>query len=406
MKITIKPFENKMQPALFSAPLDKVLFFDIETTGLSPRTSSLYLIGTVCYQPSSGQFQLTQWFADNSQSEQEMLAAFLEQLEQYDCLCHFNGRTFDIPYILQKCKKYNMNISPHCEKIFSDHTQTASLDLLIALRPLKKAFGLSQCTQKALENWRGIYREDKYNGGELIQVYSRYRQDLLLHPDAAPKKEKLLLLHNHDDLTGMLSVAELLAYRHCLVRKDESPAKISTAYIKTLDLTTQTLQIRFSLTVPVPKEISLTKEYPCMTEDKKCRLLLSGGYGTLTIPIRKDTLKYFISDYKNYYYLPAEDTAMHCSVAEFVDKQHRQKATPATCYLKQTGLFIPSLTHKLHLSDTPVFAKEYKDKLHYVALPESFIAEAQEKDSQEKLSSEKSFDWLVPYVSAQLQCFI
>ncbi|MCH5267844.1 MAG: ribonuclease H-like domain-containing protein [Lachnospiraceae bacterium] len=407
MKTVTEVFESKIQAALFPVPPEKVLFFDIETTGLSPRTSSLYLIGTIHYQPSSGQFQLTQWFADNSRSEREIVMAFLEQLEHFECLCHFNGRTFDISYILQKCDKYDLSVSSHCEKIFSDHSQTTSLDLLIALRPLKKAFGLPHCTQKDFENWCGVCREDKYNGGQLIEVYSQYRQDLLLHPEAAPEKEKLLLLHNHDDLLGMLSVAELLAYRHCLTLKKETPAMISSAYIHTLDLSEHILQIGFSLPVSVPKEITLNGKYPCVTQDSEneslpdCRVTLSDNTGVLSLPIRQDTLKYFIPDYKNYYYLPEEDTAIHCSVAEFVDSQHRKKATAATCYLRKTGLFIPSLTPKLNLSDTPVFFKEYKDKLSYLSLSEEFI-EIAKKNS----SAEESFHWLVPYVTAQLGCFL
>ena len=104
-----------------------------------------------------------------------MLTCFLEQLEHYDGLCHFNGRTFDIPYILNKCDKYHITPSSHCQDILSDTTQTRSFDMLLQLRPLKKLFGLAHGAQKDWEQFIGIDREDIYSGGDLIQVYSSYR---------------------------------------------------------------------------------------------------------------------------------------------------------------------------------------------------------------------------------------
>ena len=38
-----------------------------------------------------------------------------------------------------------------------------------------------------------------------------------------------------------------------------------------------------------------------------------------------DSLKYFYTDYKNYYYLPKEDMAIHKSVAAYVDRDHKKK---------------------------------------------------------------------------------
>lgn len=202
----------------FSNGSGTYFIFDIETTGLSPRASSLYLIGTI-HASGADQYTITQWFADTSASEQEMLTCFLEQLEHYDGLCHFNGRTFDIPYILNKCDKYHITPSSHCQDILSDTTQTRSFDMLLQLRPLKKLFGLAHGAQKDWEQFIGIDREDIYSGGDLIQVYSSYRQDLLLHPEQAAAKEHLLLLHNHDDLIGMLHLVKVLTYRLLLTRK-------------------------------------------------------------------------------------------------------------------------------------------------------------------------------------------
>ena len=66
--------------------------------------------------------------------------------------------------------------------------------------------GLENLKQKSIERFLGIAREDKYNGGQLIEVYGEYLQthsELLKH---------LLILHNEDDLKGMPQILPILAY--------------------------------------------------------------------------------------------------------------------------------------------------------------------------------------------------
>ena len=87
-------------------PLNQLLFFDIETTGLSADISSLYLIGCVYYE--QGNWQLIQWFADEYHEEQELMKAFFEFVGNYSYLLHYNGNGFDIPYLEKKCKQYDL----------------------------------------------------------------------------------------------------------------------------------------------------------------------------------------------------------------------------------------------------------------------------------------------------------
>ena len=67
----------------FHQPLEQIAFFDIETTGLSPKTSSIYLIGVMHYNSHKQSWQITQWFADDYQSEEPILEAFLSYLEDF-----------------------------------------------------------------------------------------------------------------------------------------------------------------------------------------------------------------------------------------------------------------------------------------------------------------------------------
>ena len=72
------------------------IFFDIETTGFSPATSSLYMIG--CASRKDSQICMDQFFAEKPEEEAEILTAFFQLLSQYTTIITFNGVGFDIPY--------------------------------------------------------------------------------------------------------------------------------------------------------------------------------------------------------------------------------------------------------------------------------------------------------------------
>ena len=80
--------------------------------------------------------------------------------------------------------------------------------------------------------------------------------------------------------------------------------------------------------------------------------------GKLRVPVYEGELKYFYSNYKEYYYLPKEDTAIHKSVAAFVDHAYRRQATARNCYTRKTSTYLP----QWEVLFTPFFKKDYDDK--------------------------------------------
>ena len=71
--------------------------------------------------------------------------------------------------------------------------------------------------------------------------------------------------------------------------------------------------------------------YSLMIRDNKCQL---------KIKVLEDTLKLFFDNYKDYYYLPEEDKAIHKSVSQFVDKKYREQAKASTCYENVNDCFV------------------------------------------------------------------
>ena len=81
---------------------------------------------------------------------------------------------------------------------------------------------------------------------------------------------------------------------------------------------------------------------------------------------------HFFEDYKNYYYLPLEDMAIHKSLANFVDSSSKVKAKKQNAYIKLNSCFIPIY----HQSDSKLFRKEYADKQNYIELKEEYLDNA------------------------------
>ena len=101
MRIVKQPFDLTIEyPVEQIAPLDKILFFDIETTGFTAKSSHVYLIGCAYYDGHT--FQLIQWFSETSEDEKYVIQAFFEFSENFTHIVHFNGNNFDIPFIQQK----------------------------------------------------------------------------------------------------------------------------------------------------------------------------------------------------------------------------------------------------------------------------------------------------------------
>lgn len=356
----------------FHQPLEQITFFDIETTGLSAKTASIYLIGAMHYDRAAGCWALTQWFADDYQSEPKILEAFLSYLEDFTYLYHFNGCTFDIPFVTAKCEKHGIVLFPKVSALFkntissqSGESTPANIDLLKEIRPFKKRLGLAKANQSFLERWVGLNREDIYNGGQLIKVYSEYMQQKILHKEKGAELEKLLLLHNHDDIAGMIHVCSMLAYQDFF-------APLEPKTVTVCSLTSE--QLTVELPVQLPRKVTLEHPFPTAdaaeTQLENGILTLDKTTATLSLPLYHGTLKYFFPEHKDYYYLPQEDTAIHKSVAQFVDASCRQKATAANCYTKKEGVFLPSLSAKEPALNEACFYAAHKAKPAFYLLPE------------------------------------
>ena len=95
---------------------ERLLFFDIETTGLSSKKDMVYLIG--CTYLRGGSWHMKQWFADSLEAEAELLLHFFLFASRFSLLIHFNGDSFDLPFLKERASHHHTPVSGHIPKSF------------------------------------------------------------------------------------------------------------------------------------------------------------------------------------------------------------------------------------------------------------------------------------------------
>ncbi len=335
-----------------------LVFFDIETTGLSAQTSFVYLIGFMRYE--NDKCVLTQLFCEDPNEEKEMLETFVSLVSPGETLIHYNGSGFDIPYLNRKFKKYGIP-----QFINADKTR----DLYKEILHFKKYFPTENLKLKTIEAVAGFNRRDTYDGAELIKLYSELLGRIRLaaitnKPEDNDNVQNMtagILLHNSDDLEGLYAVYE----------KTGIQAALSGELDFSVDLTPFELTVSYAAPLfPVEFEISLP--ILGMSNGKKAT--------EISIPVKNGSLKYFFSDYKNYTYIIDRDMCMHNSVVSGVSKENKKKCTKETAYIKKEGKFIPlpaSMADMAEERKMRLFKENYNDRLFYIEVPEDseFIKE-------------------------------
>ncbi len=338
---------------------EKALFIDIETTGLKKETTDLYLIGCGFYTDKGLMTKL--FFADDPSEEQNVLSLFHDFLRGFTYLIHFNGTKFDIPYLSYKANKYDMG------DLFKSIEQ---IDLYKLCAPLRYMLFPQSMRQKCIESFLGIDREDKYDGGQLIEVYKNYADN---------KNDgdlKLLITHNREDVLGMHLITPILYYL------DLKDAGMTYRGYKINEYTDYNGSRCKEAIFMYDTDALFPVSFMAKTETMYLKASAKDKYIHIRLPIYHDDMKIFFENYRDYRYLPDEDRVIPASLAASLPKGTYKKATKDNCYVRAEGDFIkqPDDIFK------PVFKTAYKDKKKYFRFPESFDEKAAETFGRELIN--------------------
>lgn len=336
---------------------EDMLLFDIETTGLSPARHQIYCIG--CGYVHSESISIELFFADEPDDELLILERFYHLLDRHRMIITFNGTVFDIPFIKKRTELLLSPYDNHSEPaaktaVFPDEPfcmphmfhEKESYDLYREVKKLKDLLELSSYKQKSLEQFLGCYREDQYDGGQLIALYQEYVKQ--------PTQEvlDLLLLHNLEDVKGMFDLLGILSYRQFI-----------KGHFRITDIIPETDENREYLNVKLIPEYPLPQSLRRFTDH--AAVLMAKENTLIRFPVHHGILKHFFPDPENYYYLPEEDTAVHKSIGEYVDPSHRKRANRKNCYIKKECDYILIPVK----SEYNLLRKEYNDNDTYLELP-------------------------------------
>lgn len=320
------------------------LFFDIETTGLSHSGSIVFLIGTMYYDEEKEKYVLKQNIIFEISEERLLLEDFIEQVQLFERIISFNGTSFDIPFIKDRCVNYNIDINivnkPH-------------LDLYTELRSLKKFLGIDNFKLSSASKAAGFNRIDNTSGGEVIEIFHEYVKEASLcrvtgtETDNCRNLRSMLLRHNSDDVEALIYIYGLKAYKDILEKN---------FFDIRIEENDSILILTVKSELPFSKKMNFADEHSSLHLCDECIMI--------SLKKIKTSLKLFYKDYKNYYYLPDEDMAIHKTLALYVDKEHRQKAAKENCYSKRIDTYV--ITYEP--LDEEAFKTEYGSDIYFVPI--------------------------------------
>ena len=180
--------------------LERVLFLDTETTGLSGGAGTIAFLTGVGYV-RGGVFTVEQYLMRDYVDEPEMLARVAEHMSRHEVAVTFNGRMFDMPLLESRFTICRMR--PQWKAL-------RQLDLLIPSRRLWKR-RLGSCRLSVLEEKvLRAGREEDLPGSEAPQRFFQY----LKNGDFSLLDE--VLAHNMQDIFSLGSLLSALneAYAH------------------------------------------------------------------------------------------------------------------------------------------------------------------------------------------------
>ena len=319
---------------------EQSLLLDIETTGFDAKRQPIYLIGTAYRKEDA--LKVVLYFAKTPHEEAEILRAFLGQLAHYHEIITFNGEGFDIPYLQKRCEKYGIAAEALAAM--------TSIDLLRSIRTHKKVLHLDRCSQKSIEAYLGIEREDTYDGGQLIEVYRRYAKQ----PNEAD--ESLLLQHNLDDVCGMVRILPMMGY-----------AKLHDAALTpdTMDWDEEAslLTASFFMNVSLPAPVRIHEEaYYLILENSRVKAAL---------PLFCGTLNYYFPYPAQYVYLLREGTVVPKVLGASIPASEKRPAKQEECFTAVNGDFL-AIDGKLlrrfprFFEGQRIFRKDYNKGTAYI----------------------------------------
>ena len=183
-----------LDPSLASVDLDRALYLDTETTGLSGGTGTVpFLLGLGFFDPDAGTFVVEQVLLRKFAHEPAMVEHVRARLEAASVIVTFNGKSFDMPLLRARATMSRLPPLP----------ERPHLDLLHVARRIHK-HRLASCALAKLEDHiLGRARVGDVAGADIGAIYHHYVRT----GDIAALEK--VVEHNSLDVVSMLALVGL-----------------------------------------------------------------------------------------------------------------------------------------------------------------------------------------------------
>ncbi|UCB45394.1 MAG: ribonuclease H-like domain-containing protein [Spirochaetota bacterium] len=198
LKVLFPGFDKMMRHEL----IQNLLFFDIETTGLSGGAgTNFFLIGMLKVEKEK--LVLTQYFLANLSSEPLFLKHVGDHFKPNAVLVSYNGKSFDMNVIKSRFILNGMRLgeNPCSENIHLESAQSVHIDLLYPSRRLWRGmfedFSLGTVEKQAC----GVRRKKDIPGYRIPEVYSGYLRGITDLEELC-----MVFVHNKNDVLSLLAL--------------------------------------------------------------------------------------------------------------------------------------------------------------------------------------------------------
>jgi len=166
--------------------LKEAFFFDIETTGLSHKYSSIISITILLKEDNK--YKIYQLYCEYSIDEKEVIKYLKDIIKEKKYIITYNGNNFDIPFMINKYIKHDINFNFDC---------FVKIDLYSDMRHLRNKIDINDLKLKTVETYFNIKRDDTITGQDVITLYEAYKIE--------PRKEfsEIILQHNYEDVFNL-----------------------------------------------------------------------------------------------------------------------------------------------------------------------------------------------------------
>jgi hypothetical protein len=307
---------------------EQILIYDIDTTSFEAANGCVFLIGVLYYQ--NDELQFLQLFSESIDEEAMIIEKFFDIAENYKVLLSYKGESFDIPFIGKRIYALKQN------ELYRRFTalRSRSFDLAGEIMSVKSCLGLSSTKLDYLRKKCGQQVPERVSGENISKFYVEHI--------AAAKLKKLL------ETTGSAGNHDMIGeYRPKPIIDELAHIKPDSGDRFLTDILYRNKENIESLIYLLRLSRLFTMRKGCfntgiINNNDTIEFAITVKDYELTIPIScfNLTLKQFYPNYKDYYYFPAEDMAVHKSIAEFAASGSKKKATAKTAYRNVEGRFI------------------------------------------------------------------